>query len=117
MSPRDWTFRLQDILGAVQKIERYIEGMTYEDFQADSKTVDAVIRQLTIIGEAAGHIPEETTAGAPDVPWRSIRGLRNVVVHEYFGVDMRILWRTVTKNLPALRVQLVELQRRFSPRD
>ena len=68
MSHRNWKFRLQDISDAIQKIDRYVEGMRFEEFLKDEKTADAVIRQLTIIGEAASHIPEEISSLAPDIP-------------------------------------------------
>lgn len=109
MSHRNWKFRLQDISDAIQKIDRYVEGMRFEEFLKDEKTADAVIRQLTIIGEAASHIPEEISSLAPDIPWRSIRGIRNIVVHEYFGVNMQILWKTVVKNIPDLNGKLKKL--------
>mgnify|MGYP006285734001 CR=1 FL=1 len=109
MSSRSWEFRLQDILDAIGKIERYVEGMTYEEFIDDEKTVDAVIRQITVIGEAATHIPETKTSQSSQLPWRSIRGIRNIVVHEYFGINNHILWQTITNNLPELKRGLNEL--------
>ena len=114
MSPRKWEFRLQDILNAAQKIGRYIDGLEFEDFVKDEKTVDAVVRQLTIIGEAASHVPEEIASTAPEIPWRSLRGIRNIVVHEYFGVNMQILWNAVTKNIPDLSAELEKLQTRLT---
>lgn len=69
----------------------------------DEKTVDAVIRQLTIIGEAVSYVPDEIGVRAPDTPWSVICGMRNIVVHEYFGVDTGIVWKTVTRNIPELR--------------
>ena len=66
--------------------------MTFEQFTKDNKTTDAVIRQITVIGEAATHIPEDIILQTPETPWRSIRGIRNVVVHEYFGINIQILW-------------------------
>ena len=88
MSHRHWKFRIQDILDAVQKIKSYTEGLSFDDFANDSKTMDAVIRQLTIIGEAASRVPEEITSTASTIPWSEIREMRNVVVHEYFGLDL-----------------------------
>ena len=106
MSSRSWEFRLQDMLDSIGKIERYIEGMTFELFLNDEKTIDAVIRQITVIGEAATHIPEEIISQSPELPWRSIRGIRNIVVHEYFGINTQTLWQTAIKNLPELKKQL-----------
>jgi uncharacterized protein with HEPN domain len=75
----------------------------------DRKTVDAVIRNFIIIGEAAGHVPEDVCARHPEISWYEMRGMRNFVVHEYFGVSDRILWDTVQNNLPPLEKQLKEL--------
>jgi uncharacterized protein with HEPN domain len=102
MSPRKWRFRIEDMLNAARKIAAYVEGLTFEDFARDEKTFDAVLRQLTILGEAATHVPEEIISRTSDIPWFEMRGMRNIVVHEYFGVNSRIVWETATKNIPAL---------------
>jgi uncharacterized protein with HEPN domain len=102
MSPRSWEFRIADIISAVQNVLTYTAGMTYADFTADRKTVDAVIRNLIIIGEATSHIPDEVSDAHPEIPWRDMRGMRNLVVHEYFGVSDKILWDTVQVDLPSL---------------
>jgi len=99
MPPRDWRLRLEDILDAIAKIQTYIEGMSFEEFTADTKTLDAIIRNLTIIGEAARHVPAEIQERYRDVPWREMQGMRNIVVHEYHGVSPFIIWRTATYNL------------------
>jgi len=102
MPYRGWLFRVNDILEAVAAVQQYVAGMTYDDFVADRKTVDAVIRNLTIIGEAAGHIPDEICQTQPEIPWNDMRAMRNFIVHEYFGVSDKILWDTVQLNLPPL---------------
>ncbi len=102
MPSRDWRLRISDILECIDKIDRYTEGMTFEDFAADDKTVDAVLRRIEIIGEATRHVPDEVTGRFPDIPWQKMRGMRNVVVHEYFGVSLRIIWRTIKTQLPPL---------------
>ncbi len=117
MSHRHWKFRIQDMLDAAGKIDRYTEGMTFEDFVKDDKTIDAVVRQLTIIGEAASHVPEDISSTAPAIPWPEMRGMRNVVVHEYFGVNTRIVWETVTKNVPDLRSGLETLKKQLDEED
>jgi hypothetical protein len=104
---RDWRFRVRDILAAVRAIERYAEGMTFEEFAADARTIDAVVRNLMTIGESTRWIPEQIRDARREVPWRTLRGVRNVVAHEYFGVDSEILWETVRTDLPAL-VPLLE---------
>lgn len=102
MSPRKQRFRIQDILDAIRAIQEYTLGMTFQEFKADPKTVDAVIRRLMIIGEAATHLEEGTTNMAPEIQWRQVRGMRNIIVHEYFGVSERIVWDTVREDLPGI---------------
>ena len=99
---RDWRFRVADILGAVRAIERYTEHMSFEEFSADARTIDAVVRNLMTIGESTRWIPEQIRDAHHEVPWRTMRGVRNVVAHEYFGVDSEILWETVRTDLPPL---------------
>lgn len=117
MPHRNWLFRINDIMDAVSAVEQYIKGMSYEDFIADRKTVDAVIRNLIIIGEAASHIPEEISLSHPEVPWNDMRAMRNFVVHEYFGVSDKILWDTVQINLPPLVPTLKEIVTFYAKRD
>ena len=100
--PRQWAFRIADILEAIAKIEKYTRGMDLASFAADDKTVDAVVRNLVVVGEAARHIPAEIEQAHPEVPWNEMRGIRNVVVHEYFGVSVPILWETVARDLRPL---------------
>jgi uncharacterized protein with HEPN domain len=97
---RNWKLRISDILNSVHAVQEYTEGMKYEDFKVDRKTVDAVLRNLIVIGEAANHIPEEVISAHPDIPWRDMRDMRNFVVHEYFGVSEKIIWDTVQNDLP-----------------
>ena len=108
---RDWRFRVRDILGAMEAIADYTRAMTYEDFAADARTMDAVIRNLTTMGESTRWIPDTVLDAHPAVPWRTMRGVRNVVVHQYFGIDTRILWATVENDLPPLVPQLEEVLR------
>jgi len=103
---RDWLLRIEDILEAIGRIESYTHGLTFEDFCDDSKTVDAVVRNLEVIGEAARNLHSDVTARLPDVPWPDVRDMRNVLVHEYFGVDLAIVWATVKQDLPALAAAL-----------
>ena len=83
MPPREWKLYIEDILEAISKIQRYTEGMDLKAFRASDITVDAVQRNLTIIGEAARQVPPKIVEGYPDIPWNKMRGLRNVVVHQY----------------------------------
>jgi uncharacterized protein with HEPN domain len=103
---RDWRFRIEDILLSLDKIARYVAEMDYQTFRTDDKTVDAVERNLQIIGEAAANLPEWLQTRYPDVPWHQMRGLRNILVHRYFGVDLSIIWQTLQEDLPPLVPQL-----------
>lgn len=107
MSIRNWQLRFEDILEAIDRIQHYTNGLNFDQWQKDIKTIDAVIRNLEIIGEAANHIPPEIQTLYPDIPWHKMRGIRNILVHEYFGVDTEVLWRTTQEDLPGLRVLLL----------
>ncbi len=91
MPHRDWKLRVQDILEAVAGARQYIEGMRFDDFIKDPRTIDAVVRKLTIIGEAAVHVPDMICRDSADVPWIDMRAMRNFVVHEYFGINFSAL--------------------------
>ena len=106
MPPREWRLRVEDILEAIARIERYVEGLTFEQFQADQKTVDAVVRNLEIIGEAVRHLSVNQEGLPGETPWVDIAGMRNILIHEYFGVDMKIIWHTIVEDLPKLKVQV-----------
>ena len=110
MSPeRNWRMRVEDILTCIKNIEEYTRGMNYEQFCTDKKTVDAVIRNLEIIGEAAGFIPLEIQEKHPGLAWLEMRGMRNIMVHEYFGISLPILWRAIEQDLKPLGEGLQEL--------
>ena len=100
---RDYRLYLEDMLEAMDKIERYTRGLTFEQFSGDDKTVDAVIRGFTILGEATKNIPSTLRTRYPDVPWKDIAGMRDKLVHEYFGIRYEVLWETIKKRLPTLR--------------
>jgi uncharacterized protein with HEPN domain len=104
---RDWRFRVRDILAGVRAILSYTEGMSFDEFCADRRTRDAVVRNLMTMGESVRWIPDVVLSAHSEVPWRTMRGVRNVVVHEYFGIDDAILWQTVHGDLPPL-VPLLE---------
>ncbi len=104
---RDYRVYLDDILTACGKIGQYTAGMSYEDFSDDTKTVDAVVRNLEIIGEAARNVPESIRSQAPEVEWRRMADLRNILIHEYFGVDTEILW-DIVQNKRAALVEKIE---------
>jgi uncharacterized protein with HEPN domain len=104
MSPskRDWRLYADDIIEACGKVRRYVAGMTYEAFVADERTLDAVIWNIEVIGEAAKKLPDDVIAQAPEVEWRKIRGMRNVLAHAYFGLDTKVVWSTATTKLDEL---------------
>lgn len=106
MPPRDWKLRLRDILDSIAAIRQYTMEMDFEAFQADRKTVDAVVCNITVIGEAAGSVPVEVRDAHREVPWKLMRDFRNVVVHAYFGIDRKIVWDTVQNDLPPLVLML-----------
>jgi uncharacterized protein with HEPN domain len=103
MSKRPIGVLLEDILSAISKIGRYVDGLSQGDFAADEKTVDAVTRNLTVIGEAANRIPADFRSSHPQIKWTEIIGMRNRVVHNYFGVDVQIVWDIIHADLPALQ--------------
>ena len=103
---RDLSLYLKDISQAIESIEAFIFGMDYDAFFADDKTVSAVIRKLEIIGEAVKQLPEEVSQRHPDIQWKRIAGMRDKLVHDYFGVNMDILWDVLTTKLPALLKQI-----------
>ena len=109
MPPRKWDLRIKDILTSIDKASEYIRGMDFEQFKADAKTVDAVVRNIEIIGEAASRVPENITAENPEIPWQDMRDMRNVLAHEYFGVNEKIIWNTIQEDLPPLIQQLKSL--------
>ena len=106
MPPRNWKIRIADILDCIVKIQRYTNGYTFDDFQDDDKTIDSVLRNLEIIGEAARHVPAEVRAQHSDLPWVEMLTMRNIVIHEYHGVNLRIIWQTVKEDLPPLLPRL-----------
>ncbi len=116
MPRRDSRLRLQDIVEAIDRILSYTSSLTVESFQADQRTVDAVVRNFEVIGEAARHVDDETCARCPGVPWQDMRDMRNVLMHEYFGVSIPIVWDTIGRALPGVREALrAELARTDEP--
>ena len=107
MSERDHRLFLQDILDSIEKIETYTKDIDFKGFRNNPMIIDAVIRNLEIIGEAASKIPGKIIKKYPAVPWSKMKAIRNKVIHEYFGVDFNITWKTVKKSLPALKVDII----------
>lgn len=106
---------LDDIKRSIRKIESYSRGLSLTEFKKDDKTVDAVIRNIEIIGEAVRHLPAELKARHPSIPWAKIVGMRNKVTHEYFGVDTDILWETVRTDISGLKEQMATIEPETAP--
>lgn len=109
MSKREPNLLIEDIIDSGNKILDYTSNLTFEDFTRDGKTIDAVIRNFEIIGEAANRLPEEFKDGHTEIDWHRIRGFRNRVVHDYFGIDYGIVWEIKTTFLPTLISKLKAL--------
>jgi uncharacterized protein with HEPN domain len=106
MNERTWRLFLEDLVESIEKIDKYIDGMDYDSFAGDEKTVDAVVRNLEIVGEASKNIPDSIKAEHSEIPWHRMSGLRNVLAHEYFGIDLNIIWKIIKENLPEVMPHL-----------
>lgn len=109
MPPRSWRLRVEDILTAIVRIQKYTQDQSFDSFQGDQMMVDAVVRNLEILGEAASHVPRDVQMRYPDVPWLDMRDMRNVAAHGYFKVDLVVVWDTIQNDLPTLLPQLREI--------
>ncbi|MDE1857357.1 MAG: DUF86 domain-containing protein [Candidatus Micrarchaeota archaeon] len=107
--PRDYRIYLNDIIESAGRIDDYTEGSSLKQLSADRMRADAVIRNLMVIGEAAKNIPAEIRSMAPDVEWEEISGLRDVLIHQYFGADLEIIWGVIRNDLPKLKKRVGEL--------
>jgi len=106
---REFVDYLRDILDAMQKVQKFIENIDYEIFMQDDKTVFAVIRAFEIIGEATKHIPEKIRQRNLAIPWRDMSGMRDVLIHDYFGVDVETVWLTVKEKFPQIMYLIEEM--------
>ncbi len=109
---RDFRLYLDDILEAIHQIRTYLADQNEEAFANDRKTQDAVIRNLEIIGEATGNLPDQVRKGEPEIDWRKIIGLRNILIHEYFGINLPIVWDVVQNKLGPLEASCRRLMER-----
>ncbi len=109
MSKRYWKLFVEDILESIEWIEKYTEAVDFEEFRADRKTIDAVVRNFEIIGEASKFIPDDLKEKYQDVDWKGIIGLRNRIAHEYFGISTTIIWYIIKEELPTLKRQMGQI--------
>jgi uncharacterized protein with HEPN domain len=117
MSPRNVHERIEDIIEAIGNIQSFTRGMSFEDFHHDLKTIRACAFEISLMGEAARALPEEVQRRFTQVPWEKMISIRNIVVHEYFRVDLEILWRTVTENIPEILPALETVLRELDSND
>lgn len=106
---RTYKLYLKDILTAIKKINEYTKGLTFDKLKGKGLVVDAVVRNLEIIGEASKNIPKRIRVEHPDIEWKKICGLRDILAHEYFGVDIQILWDIIKNKLPDLQKKIARV--------
>ena len=106
---RDYILFIEDVLTCIEKIERYTSNVSFEDFSGNDMAVDAVIRNFEIIGEAVKKIPEEIKTRYADVEWKEAAGFRDVLIHDYFGIDIEAIWDTVRNNIPPFKKQILKV--------
>lgn len=106
---KDYSIFLKHILESIQEIEKYIINISIDDFAEDIKTQDAAVRRIEIIGEAVKNLPSDFKNKHKDINWKEIAGMRDVLIHEYFGVDIDIVWETIKKDLPELKIKVSEI--------
>lgn len=109
MSERNYSDYVWDILNSIDEIEEFTVGMSFEGFVKDKKTVNAVIRSLEVLGEAAKKIPSDMRERYPQIPWTRMAGMRDKLIHEYFGVDLEIVWTVIKEELPPLRPKIKQM--------
>ena len=111
MTKRDLSVYIQDIIDSIEKIEEYTTGITEDEFMKNSQVHDAVLRRLEIVGEAVKKVPPSVRGKHPQVPWKKIAGLRDVLIHEYFGVSGKRIWKVVKDDLLVLKSDMAHIKK------
>lgn len=106
---RNYLMYIEDILMAIKKIEKYTRNLNFEVLSSDEMIIDAVIRNFEVIGEASAKIPNNIKERYPDVEWKEAIGFRNILIHDYFGVDVEAVWDTIQKNLPGFKKKIMNV--------
>jgi len=110
MKKRDYRDYVDDILNSINDVDKFVGKMEFKDFKEDKKTINATIRSIEVIGEASQKIPKPLKSKFPDIPWDKMAGMRNKLIHEYFGVDIEILWQTIKEDIPSLEPLIIEVK-------
>lgn len=108
-SKRDFKIYLEDIAESAELIENYITDISEEEFNKDSEKQDAILHRIQIIGEDAKHIPDEYRAKWNEIPWKEIAGMRDIIIHEYFGITLAMIWKVAIKDIPILRKKVSDI--------
>lgn len=106
---RNQNIYLKDIIESIDKIIEFVENMTFEEFQEDDKTSSAVIRKFEILGEATKNITDDTRTKYPKIPWKEMAGMRDRLIHSYFGIDYKLVWTTIKNSIPNLKTMIEEI--------
>ena len=106
---RNYKLFIKDIISAMKSIEKFVEGLSLDEVKEDDKTSSAVIRKFEIIGEATRHVPDNLKENYPDIPWKRMAGMRDRLIHAYFGVDYRLVWEAIKIDIPKLKPRLEEI--------
>ncbi len=106
---RNQNIYLHDIIEAMKKIEEFVEGLTFEEFQKDDKTSSAVIRKFEILGEATKNISDDVRKKFSEIPWKEMAGMRDKLIHSYFGIDYKLVWSTIKNSIPKVKTVLKKI--------